>query len=139
MRDSWKVVRLLWWVESSPSQFTDPFTMFTISSPVSPPPPLSLSRSLALSLSLSLSLAFVLSFLLCRYVLLLSCLHQAEKKEHLYKVLVIGDLGTGKTSIIKRYVHQFFSVHYRATVSLIRLFLCLLKLFQSAALSLLLE
>ncbi|XP_065191400.1 ras-related protein Rab-32-like [Sycon ciliatum] len=40
----------------------------------------------------------------------------AEKKEHLYKVLVIGDLGTGKTSIIKRYVHQFFSVHYRATI-----------------------
>lgn len=35
----------------------------------------------------------------------------------MYKVLVIGDLGTGKTSIIKRYVHQFFSPHYRATVS----------------------
>mgnify|MGYP001793278165 CR=1 FL=1 len=40
-----------------------------------------------------------------------------EKKEYLFKVLVIGDLGVGKTSIIKRYVHQFFSVHYRATVS----------------------
>ena len=40
-----------------------------------------------------------------------------EKKEFLFKVLVIGDLGTGKTSIIKRYVHQFFSIHYRATVS----------------------
>ncbi|XP_003388475.1 PREDICTED: ras-related protein Rab-32-like [Amphimedon queenslandica] len=38
------------------------------------------------------------------------------KQEHLYKVLVIGDLGTGKTSIIKRYVHQFFSPHYRATI-----------------------
>lgn len=38
------------------------------------------------------------------------------KKEHLFKVLVIGDLGVGKTSFIKRYVHQFFSVHYRATV-----------------------
>lgn len=38
------------------------------------------------------------------------------KQEHLYKVLVIGDLGTGTTSIIKRYVHQF-SPHYRATVS----------------------
>lgn len=34
----------------------------------------------------------------------------------MYKVLVIGDLGTGKTSIIKRYVHQFFSKHYRATI-----------------------
>ena len=42
-----------------------------------------------------------------------------EKKEHLYKILVIGELGTGKTSIIKRYVHQFFSQHYRATVSFI--------------------
>lgn len=44
---------------------------------------------------------------------------EGEKKEYLFKVLVIGDLGVGKTSIIKRYVHQFFSVHYRATVSLI--------------------
>ncbi|XP_065843943.1 ras-related protein Rab-38-like [Oscarella lobularis] len=40
----------------------------------------------------------------------------ADKREHLYKVLVIGDLGVGKTSIIKRYVHQFFSPHYRATI-----------------------
>lgn len=39
-----------------------------------------------------------------------------EKKEHLFKILVIGELGTGKTSIIKRYVHQFFSQHYRATI-----------------------
>lgn len=37
-------------------------------------------------------------------------------KDHLYKILVIGDLGAGKTSIIKRYVHQFFSQHYRATI-----------------------
>ena len=43
-----------------------------------------------------------------------------EKKEFLFKVLVIGDLGVGKTSIIKRYVHQFFSVHYRATISFVR-------------------
>ncbi|XP_031784155.1 ras-related protein Rab-32 isoform X1 [Nasonia vitripennis] len=39
-----------------------------------------------------------------------------EKTEHLYKILVIGELGAGKTSIIKRYVHQFFSQHYRATI-----------------------
>ncbi|XP_076326379.1 ras-related protein Rab-32-like [Tachypleus tridentatus] len=41
---------------------------------------------------------------------------RAERREHLYKILVIGELGTGKTSIIKRYVHQFFSQHYRATI-----------------------
>ena len=40
----------------------------------------------------------------------------ATKDEFLYKILVIGELGTGKTSIIKRYVHQFFSEHYRATI-----------------------
>lgn len=34
----------------------------------------------------------------------------------MYKILVIGDLGTGKTSIIKRYVHRFFTQHYRATI-----------------------
>ncbi|POI28220.1 hypothetical protein CIB84_008030 [Bambusicola thoracicus] len=39
-----------------------------------------------------------------------------NQKEHLYKLLVIGDLGVGKTSIIKRYVHQNFSPHYRATI-----------------------
>ncbi|XP_032882006.1 ras-related protein Rab-32 isoform X1 [Amblyraja radiata] len=36
--------------------------------------------------------------------------------EHLFKVLVIGDLGVGKTSLIKRYVHQLFSQNYRATI-----------------------
>ncbi|UYV81709.1 RAB32 [Cordylochernes scorpioides] len=38
-------------------------------------------------------------------------------REYLFKVLVIGELGTGKTSFIKRYVHRFFSQNYRATVS----------------------
>uniref|UniRef100_A0A915HFB3 Ras-related protein Rab n=1 Tax=Romanomermis culicivorax TaxID=13658 RepID=A0A915HFB3_ROMCU len=40
----------------------------------------------------------------------------AEKNEYLFKILVIGDVGTGKTSIIKRYVHGVFSDHYRATI-----------------------
>ncbi|XP_064787203.1 ras-related protein Rab-38-like isoform X1 [Oncorhynchus masou masou] len=38
------------------------------------------------------------------------------QQQRLLKVLVIGDLGVGKTSIIKRYVHQIFSQHYRATI-----------------------
>uniref|UniRef100_A0A4W4FM15 Ras-related protein Rab n=1 Tax=Electrophorus electricus TaxID=8005 RepID=A0A4W4FM15_ELEEL len=41
---------------------------------------------------------------------------QNNRKEHLYKILVIGDLGVGKTSIIKRYVHQTYSANYRATI-----------------------
>ncbi|XP_060798186.1 ras-related protein Rab-38 [Neoarius graeffei] len=39
-----------------------------------------------------------------------------QQSEHRYKILVIGDLGVGKTSIIKRYVHQHFSANYRATI-----------------------
>uniref|UniRef100_A0A8C4R7N2 Ras-related protein Rab n=1 Tax=Eptatretus burgeri TaxID=7764 RepID=A0A8C4R7N2_EPTBU len=41
---------------------------------------------------------------------------EETNKEFLFKVLVIGDLGVGKTSIIKRYVHQMFSHNYRATI-----------------------
>lgn len=41
---------------------------------------------------------------------------EPKRRDHLYKILVIGDLGAGKTSIIKRYVHSFFSQHYRATI-----------------------
>jgi len=39
-----------------------------------------------------------------------------NKKDFLFKVLVIGDIGTGKTSIIKRYVHNLFSANYKSTI-----------------------
>eukprot|EP00037_Helgoeca_nana_P009664 m.84581 g.84581 ORF g.84581 m.84581 type:complete len:447 (-) comp19727_c0_seq5:29-1369(-) len=37
-------------------------------------------------------------------------------QEFLMKVLVVGDTGTGKTSFIKRYVHNTFSESYKATI-----------------------
>ncbi len=40
-----------------------------------------------------------------------------EETEYLYKILVVGDLGCGKTAIIHRYVNNQFSTKYRATVS----------------------
>jgi len=39
-----------------------------------------------------------------------------QRRELLYKVLVVGDIGTGKTSIIKRYVHAIFTQHYKSTI-----------------------
>lgn len=38
--------------------------------------------------------------------------------EYLLKVLVVGEASTGKTSFIKRYVHQFFSRAYKATIGI---------------------
>lgn len=36
--------------------------------------------------------------------------------EYLWKVLVVGDVACGKTSLIKRIVHNIFSHNYKATV-----------------------
>lgn len=39
-----------------------------------------------------------------------------EDTEFLFKVLVVGDIGAGKTSFIKRYVHNIYSIHYKSTI-----------------------
>ena len=39
-----------------------------------------------------------------------------EKKEYLFKVLVVGECETGKTSVIAQYVHRKFENNYKATV-----------------------
>ncbi|ELR24994.1 lightoid family protein [Acanthamoeba castellanii str. Neff] len=36
--------------------------------------------------------------------------------EYLYKVLVVGDMGTGKTAIIRRYVNNMYSDSYKSTI-----------------------
>ncbi|KAJ3425996.1 ras-related protein rab-32 [Anaeramoeba flamelloides] len=41
---------------------------------------------------------------------------EKKKKEHVAKVIVVGDLGTGKTSIIQRYVNGLFSRKYKTTI-----------------------
>jgi len=41
---------------------------------------------------------------------------EVEEVEYLYKILVVGDLGCGKTAIIQRYVNNQFSTKYRATI-----------------------
>ncbi len=40
-----------------------------------------------------------------------------EKKLVIFKILFVGDIGTGKTSIIKRIVNEKFSIHYKPTIS----------------------
>ncbi|KAM5125082.1 ras-related protein Rab-38-like [Mantella aurantiaca] len=40
----------------------------------------------------------------------------SPRREYVCKVLVVGDLGVGKTSIIQRYVHNIYSQCYRATI-----------------------
>lgn len=39
-----------------------------------------------------------------------------ETTELLYKICVLGDIGTGKTSLIKQYVHGIFSENYKSTI-----------------------
>ncbi|XP_076464242.1 ras-related protein Rab-38-like [Babylonia areolata] len=37
-------------------------------------------------------------------------------QEHLYKILVIGEFGVGKTSIIRRYTEGYFTPNYKLTI-----------------------
>eukprot|EP01088_Endostelium_zonatum_P012733 TRINITY_DN26_c0_g1_i1.p1 TRINITY_DN26_c0_g1~~TRINITY_DN26_c0_g1_i1.p1 ORF type:complete len:225 (+),score=65.24 TRINITY_DN26_c0_g1_i1:62-736(+) len=41
---------------------------------------------------------------------------EVRETEYLYKVLVVGDIGTGKTSIVQRFVHNYFSKNYKTTI-----------------------
>lgn len=41
---------------------------------------------------------------------------EPEGEEYMLKILVVGDVGSGKTAIIKRFVHNIFSHNYKATI-----------------------
>jgi hypothetical protein len=45
----------------------------------------------------------------------------ADKKEHLYKILVIGELGTGKTSNLAFSIKLLISIYQTDTVNLLRM------------------
>ncbi|KAI1716535.1 ras family domain-containing protein [Ditylenchus destructor] len=40
----------------------------------------------------------------------------SHKRECLFKIIVIGDISTGKTSLIQRYVHDIINQHYKPTL-----------------------
>eukprot|EP01135_Chromosphaera_perkinsii_P009913 Nk52_evm6s1967 gene=Nk52_evmTU6s1967 len=42
--------------------------------------------------------------------------NELQLSEKLYKVLVVGEIGVGKTSFIKRYVHNSFTTNYKSTI-----------------------
>lgn len=41
---------------------------------------------------------------------------ELDKKQHLYKIVVIGDYAVGKTSFIKRYCEGYFTPNYKLTI-----------------------
>jgi len=44
---------------------------------------------------------------------------EEEPVEYIFKVLIIGDVATGKTSLTRSYVQNVFRESYKPTVSLI--------------------
>jgi len=40
----------------------------------------------------------------------------SHKKKVLLKVIILGDSGVGKTSLMNQYVHKRFSNQYKATI-----------------------
>ena len=39
-----------------------------------------------------------------------------EKELKVFKILILGDSGTGKTSVVRQSVHAFFTDGYRSTI-----------------------
>jgi len=39
-----------------------------------------------------------------------------NSQDYLFKCLVVGEIGVGKSSVIRRYAHGVFSMHYKATI-----------------------
>ena len=39
-----------------------------------------------------------------------------QTPEQIYKIIVVGTAGTGKTSFLQRYIRDFFSEGYKTTV-----------------------
>ena len=52
---------------------------------------------------------------LCLHIGLSECMF-FTKKEYLFKVIVVGEPGVGKSCAIRRYVHGIFSLKYKATI-----------------------
>lgn len=42
--------------------------------------------------------------------------HKTYDRELLYKILMVGDIGSGKTSFIKRYVNNIYTDKYKSTI-----------------------
>ena len=41
---------------------------------------------------------------------------EEDSKKRVMKIIVVGEMGTGKTSLIRQYVHGAFSEFYKSTI-----------------------